>query len=441
MASKHQWPSDGRTADRRSFDGKAVKTQIDRIQDTESARSYQRELFDKIRRRRAPGSYELGTLERRDDFLVAVVGEVLVRKDQRAKARDILARRGFSGGLDVPALGNRVTRFRNLGASVQDAVAAARELRENGINASVNYVVPLGYVAKGEGGFEPTQSSLQGPGSGQGTGVQVAIVDTGISPEIRGDGWLVNLWRSGLNTDPLYVGSTPPNRLDFSAGHGTFAAGIIQRLAPDANIRMYRAIGSDGIGSEVDIAQAILRAADDGAKLINLSLGTETDGQDPPVGLAQTLQLLADKHDDVLVVAAAGNSGRDAKTYPAACDGVVGVASLTSDLQPSTWSNHGDWVECSTIGEGVVSTYVIGEESPDVDKDGPDSFFDNAWAIGTGTSFATPQIVGAIANLMSTNNIDARTAKQQLLAPANEPKPTDGYGYRVGILPGTPPTP
>jgi subtilisin family serine protease len=53
--------------------------------------------------------------------------------------------------------------------------------------------------------------------------------------------------------------------LDFSAGHGAFVTGIIQQVAPTADIRVYRAVQSDGIGSELDIAGALLQAARDGA--------------------------------------------------------------------------------------------------------------------------------------------------------------------------------
>lgn len=439
--------ADPRSADIRTQDSRKVKTQIRRIQDGERSRSYQRELFGRIqaiRRTQQPAGadgrrYDVAALEQGAGFLVAVTGEILVRSTAKAQAATVLGPDGFLDE-ELQGLRGRVTRFTKQGATVARTNELARQLRRDGIGASVNYVVPLGYVAKGEGGFEPTTvaANYRGPGAGGG-GVRVAVVDTGIAAERRGDGWLVNVAKNQQNEDRLYPPGGNGQTLDFSAGHGQFTAGIIQQVAPDATIAMYRAVQSDGIGSEPEIAAAILQAGDDGAAIINLSLGTETADDAPPVGLQVALEILADEHPDVLVVAAAGNSGSTRPMWPAAFRPVVAVASLTPELKPSPWSNHGSWVDCSTVGEGVVSTYVKGDESPLVDKDQPDTFPSDAWALGTGTSFAAPQITGEVAQLMADNQgLTPRAALQRLLAPAGAGKPVPGYGMGMQILPGTP---
>jgi subtilisin family serine protease len=155
------------------------------------------------------------------------------------------------------------------------------------------------------------------------------------------------------------------------------------------------------------------------------------------VGLEAALAIVASRHPDVLVIAAAGNSGSTAKCWPAAFPTVVGVASLTAAMQGSAWSNHGDWVRCSTVGEGVVSTYVEGQEDDAVDKNGADTFGPQSWALGTGTSFAAPQITGSLAQLMSANpGLTTNAALQQLLTGAGA-RPVPGYGIGVEVLPGT----
>ena len=434
-----------------------VKEQIERITDAERSRTFQRELFSQIQRirrlrREEPRSddgevafnqvtYDVGTLEQGPGFLVAVTGEILVRSEAEAEVEAVLGPAGFTADKisEVPELRDRVTRFVKDGTTVQATNALARRLRSAGISASLNYVVPLGYVAKGEGGFEPTtvKKSHRGPGKEANRAVRVAVVDTGIAHEGRHDGWLENIETAHEHIDPLYVPGAG-DLLDFSAGHGTFVAGVIQQIAPNADIQVYKAIQSDGIGSEIEIASAILRAGNGGSQVINLSLGTPTADDAPPVALQVALELLAEDHPDVLVVAAAGNSESTRPSWPAAFRSVVSVASLTSDLKPSTWSNHGPWVDCSAVGEGVVSTYVRGQESAEVDKDHPDKFDASSWAIGTGTSFAAPQIAGQIVKLLDDgSSADPRAALKEILSRASGAISIPSYGMGVKILPGT----
>ena len=81
----------------------------------------------------------------------------------------------------------------------------------------------------------------------------------------------------------------PDGLLDYQAGHGTFVAGVVQRVAPQAEIRMYRAADSDGFATDHDIAEAILRAHHDGAQIINLSLGGRTVDDQPPPATAEAV--------------------------------------------------------------------------------------------------------------------------------------------------------
>ena len=160
--------------------------------------------------------------------------------------------------------------------------------------------------------------------------------------------------------------------LDFDAGHGTFVAGIVLQIAPDAEIKVYRAVDSDGIGSEVTVACKMIQAVLEGYKIINLSLSCQTQDDFPPVAIQAALEVIKEIERDretpeshrALFIAAAGNYGNTRPSWPAAFPGVVAVACLGPGLQPSLWSSRGFWVDCSTIGEGVLSTYVPGRESP-----------------------------------------------------------------------------
>jgi thermitase len=233
------------------------------------------------------------------------------------------------------------------------------------------------------------------------------------------------------------------NRLDWFSGHGTFVSGIVQQLAPGAETRVYRFTTSDGLGTEKDVAEAILRAAEEAAEdgvrvIINLSVGVPAVGGIPPVALENAVRQLAGD-PNVLLVAAAGNNGTDEPMYPAAFDGVIGVGALTAEYEPAPFSSHGKgFLDCSAVGVGVVSTFVAGLMPPEATTTVPDYLFpSNSWAVWSGTSFSAPQICGAIAaRCWADAALSPRAAFDQLTQ--GEPE-LQGYGYVIhNLLPGTP---
>jgi hypothetical protein len=282
---------------------------------------------------------------------------------------------------------------------------------------SAHHVAAMGPVIKA--GSAPVPAPREGRRRADGgTGPVVAVLDTGIAAQARSDGWLAGLVGPD-NVDPL--DAVPPDgELDPGAGHGTFAAGIVQQVAPRARVRAYRVMDSAGLGSEVAVACAMVRAAAEGADVLNLSLGTQSIGDRPPVALEVAMELLAERHPDVLVVAAAGNDGESRPCWPAAFPEAVAVAGLDADLAPGEWSNRGDWVTCSTVGEGVVSTYVTGRHPGD-GTSGPVQFGPDAWASWTGTSFAAPQVAAAVADRCAAEpGSTPRQAMAGLLAGGSE---------------------
>lgn len=340
---------------------------------------------------------------------------------------------------DCPELANRVVRVRN--PDLHDAALndVARQLRSQGLRASVNHIVPLEPVAKGLGGAEPAIGP--GPFAGYqprpaGKPVTIGVIDCGIAAEIRSDGWLTAIPRGG-NIDPLDELPSPDGYLDLDAGHGTFVAGILAQVAPGADIRVYRALDGDGIGSELQVAAAMIRAVkDDGCQILNLSLGSQTPDNVPPVALEAALDVIAEiereRDTEVVIVSAAGNYGDDQPCWPAAFDKVVAVAGLDPQLQPTEWSSRGGWVDCATIGQGLCSTFVAGREASVLDPD-PDVFPPDAWAVWNGTSFAAPQVAGAIARLSQETGIPVQAARTRVL---DAGRPVPGFGQVLRILPG-----
>ena len=378
------------------------------------------------------GRAQVETLDRAtgEDVSLVARGEVVLPADKIGSVRPLL--RGFTQ--QPPAgqyvrLCQRVVKASEVDKFIKDCAA-------KNVTASPHYLATMAAVSKGVGGPEPVAApppGAVGPATG-GDPVVVAVIDTGIPGQLRGDGWLTDIDRTGDNIDALdLLPAGPDGLLDYQAGHGTFVAGVIRRVAPHAKIRMYRAADSDGFASDQDIAAAILQAHDEGAQIINLSLGARTvDDQPPPAMAAAVAAVVAESGGKTVIVAAAGNFGDESLVWPACLPGVEAVGGLTSALKETDWSSRGQHVRFSTVGEGIRSTYVPGTESPVFDPD-PDHFGADPWALWSGTSFAAPQIAGAVARISYESDVEPRAAAQTLW---DNGVPVKGFGKATRILQG-----
>ncbi len=172
-------------------------------------------------------------------------------------------------------------------------------------------------------------------------------------------------------------GSTFPS--DF--GHGTMVAGLIHLVAPTALIMPLKAFQANGTSALSDIIRAIYYAADNGAKVINMSFDTET----PSPSLYAAIQYA--NAQGVVCVAAAGNEGQQEITYPAGFANVIGVGSTTATDGRSVFSNYGvPSVFMAAPGEALIAPY-------------PGNSYAGVW----GTSFSNALVAGTAA-LMSQLN-------------------------------------
>ena len=451
MTIADRWPlPDRRSAARIATDQGAVRQQVrslERPGNDTTALDAVEAVVERIRRRQLTAAREHATpfvrlaTPVRARAALAAEGKLVIDGDdaQLARCREILT--GYEaadrGGRHPSRRRTRVFRSRN--RSEEQLRAAARRLREEvGVRASVNAIVPLGYVIKGDSYPGATVAPAPFASNGATAPVRVAVIDTGMTAAPRGDGWDTGVVRDGV--DPVNV-IEPLDRIDWFGGHGTFATGIVRQIAPDAEVVVYRFTGSDGLGTDESAADLMLQAVDDAAGkrlIINASFGAPAvDGVAPPA-MREAVEHLAAAHPEVLIVASAGNDGQDVPLYPAAFPGVTAVGALTSTLTPAPFSNKGSWVDCSTVGVGVVSTFVEGKLPPENDPTlGPDvTFGADAWATWSGTSFTAPQIAGAVAALCGE---DAALQPRAALTALTAGRPTlAGYGTVVHLLPGTP---
>ena len=224
----------------------------------------------------------------------------------------------------------------------------------------------------------------------------IAIVDTGVTlnhPDLEN-----KLYRDSsgnvIGYDFVNGDASPAD----DHGHGTHCAGIAAAQVNNGvgmagiagwsadpfgsdihstKIMPVKVLDASGSGSLLAVANGITFAADNGAKIISLSLGATASSTTLTNAIAYAW------NKGCIVVAAAGNSSSSVKSYPAACANVISVAATDTNDTLASFSNYGSWVLCAAPGVSIYSTYPGG------------------YANLSGTSMAAPLVAGEAALLAS----------------------------------------
>ena len=243
--------------------------------------------------------------------------------------------------------------------------------------------------------------------------VRVAVIDSGIDaghPEFVGK----------IVAAKSFVGGSA---LRDEQGHGTFVAGLIAAvvnnaegiagLAPSAELLIAKVVTADRTISVEAEAKAIRWAVDNGADVINMSLGGVRDPLDPDRDTFSPLESAAIAYavsKGVVVVAAVGNSDQAPKvpwayaSYPAALPHVLGVSALARDGSAPPFSNRDAiYNDVAAPGEGILSTLprALTAEKPACAEQGYSSCGPEEYREAEGTSFAAPQVSAAAAVLLA----------------------------------------
>jgi hypothetical protein len=207
------------------------------------------------------------------------------------------------------------------------------------------------------------------------------------------------------------IGKYPVDQyLDPVAGHGTFIAGIIEQLTPGCTITIRKVLQPEGDVSVSTLAAELwVLMLTSAPNIVNLSFGG--------TGRNSMLELLIDYYHGqhgVVFVGAAGNEGSCVEQYPAALPTVIGVAALGPD-GPAPFSNYGSWVDACAPGTDIVSSFFAKFDGATPPINGLDSDDFAQWATWSGTSFAAPVVVAALAREMITGQCTAVEAVERLV--------------------------
>lgn len=233
-------------------------------------------------------------------------------------------------------------------------------------------------------------NSQQGWNMNKGKGdIIVGIVDSG-----------VDVTHADLKTKIVGTRNSADNTDEVKdhVGHGTHVAGIaaaatnngvgVAGVAANCKILAVKvASGKSMYPDTAGIANGVIWATDNGAKVINLSLGSSRQSRI----ITDAVKYAISK--DVLVVAASGNGGSSAKSYPAATQGVMAVGATDSKDKRARFSQYGPHLSVTAPGVDILSTFPLNKNAI-----GPKEY-----GSISGTSMATPFVAG-LAGLVRSQN-------------------------------------
>jgi len=251
-----------------------------------------------------------------------------------------------------------------------------------------------------------------------GMGVKVAVVDTGIKCDLS------DLQGTKCGGGYNFISNTDDATDDQM--HGSHVAGTIAQttnnkfgaagLASCVNLMPVKVLDENGSGSMESVAEGIRYAADEGASVINLSLGS-----DFPSDIVKDAVDYA-HNKGVVVVAAAGNSGGNVG-YPAAYPNAIAVSATTSSDDIANFSCRGPQIAIGAPGVDILQQTI----NEDNIRDSKGKFVKLS-----GTSMATPHVAAAAALVVSSGVNKPDDVKAKLQSSADKMDDEELFG--AGIL-------
>ncbi|MFC4406575.1 S8 family serine peptidase [Haloarchaeobius iranensis] len=299
---------------------------------------------------REPGAKE-------NELLVGISSSTNMASVQRQVERDLPSDANVVHENDN--LGYIAVEVRDDGPSTMDAVASRIE-RQSGVRYVEQNTTHHAFAQPDDPKFDQQYAPQQvnAPAAWDTTfgseNVTVAIVDTGVDythPDLQS--------RFGSNKGKDFAGGDNDPNAPSGENHGTHVAGIASATTDngtgvagmsDSTLLACRALGG-GSGSTADIADAVEYATNQGADIINMSLGGG--------GYTQTMKNAVSYavNNGALPICAAGNDGSGSVSYPAAYDECVAVSAVDSNENLANFSQYGPNLDVAAPGVDVLSTW------------------------------------------------------------------------------------
>jgi thermitase len=370
-----------------------------------------------------------------------VAGQILVKFRDGGAAPSVLRQHGLSAGTDVGDTGAHLITV-PAGKELQLIEALSR-------NPSVEYAEPdqaatsatadpyfgRQYSLQNDGQpFTNTRGDIQiaagtpdadvdaveAWGVTTGSGIKVAVLDSGVAsdnPDINPKVVARANFSGATTNEDIY-------------GHGTHVAGIIAAthntegvagVCPGCTILAGKVLNDSGVGSSSSVANGINWAVSNGAKVINMSIG---------VPASRTLETAVNNawSNGVVLVAAAGNGGNQAKIYPGAYAKVIAVGATDNKDAKAAFSTYGaSWVDIAAPGVNVYSTFPnhpFALEKPNNRSQGYD--------VGNGTSMSSAIVAATAALVWSSTPGATATSVRAKVETTSEKKTGQGTYWAYG---------
>ena len=346
------------------------------------------------------------------DRLIVVFRPKVLDADQNLSHLRAAAR-GAGRALPVLKIGPKAMLIDVSGAKSLEEAARAYTADPNVLHASPDWVMhanetPNDPFIGSQGGLNTIQAPAAWNRTHGSSGVLIAVLDTGINeahPDLAG--------KVVARRD--FTGSS--SGTNDMVGHGTHVAGIaaastnnavgVAGVGYDSRLLNVKVLDDSGDGSISMLFNGIYWAADNGAHVINMSLGADQDCSTSwwedlfDVGRNELRDSIGYAWDrNIVLVAAAGNNGANRQQWPAACPNVVAVANTTIADVKAASSNFGTWVDVAAPGSNIFSTAVPGALKC---QSGLVGQFANC----SGTSMASPHVAGLAALVRASCNFSS----------------------------------
>ncbi|MFE0632204.1 S8 family serine peptidase [Streptomyces sp. NPDC058864] len=271
-----------------------------------------------------------------------------------------------------------------------------------------------------------------------GEGVKVAVLDTGADqthPDLAGRvSEAKDFSDSGSTQDHFGHGT---HVAATAGGSGAASGGLRKGVAPSADLLIGKVLGDDGFGSESQVIAGMEWAAAQGARVVNMSLGSDepSDGTDP---MSMAVNEIS-RSSGALFVVAAGNAGALGESTvgsPGAADAALTVGAVDRDDSLASFSSRGPRVgdkaakpDITAPGVGIVAARAAGTTMG--------TPVDDNYVAASGTSMATPHVTGAAALLAGQHpDWTGEQLKDALISTSHTVSgqvPTEQGGGRVDV--------